>query len=138
MCSSGATDDRSAKETPCGKPPPKFERFAASRPPSELRLTGPLATAALAVLTFLAACATPQQSANIQSLETSGPLFDTVAALDAEVFIKDFGAIAQGVLTFCRFMSGTCEGAAEFLIVWCHERGKWSVTRDLSYGHRQI
>jgi hypothetical protein len=49
-------------------------------------LTNPLAAAALAVLALLAACATPQQSANIQSPETSGPLFDTVSALDTGAF----------------------------------------------------
>ena len=164
-------------------------------------MTNLLAVAALTVLAFLAACATPQQSANVQSLETSGPLFDTVSALDTGAFaafntcatpgqlqrhadyfsadvefyhdtggvtwnrremlantekyvcgsfrrelipgslrvypIKDFGAIAQGVHKFCQFRSGTCEGAAEFLIVWRKEGDKWSITRVLSYGHRQ-
>jgi hypothetical protein len=164
-------------------------------------MINPLAIAALVVLTLLAACAAPQQSANGQALETSGPLFDTVSALDAELFkafnacaipgqlqkhtdyfsadvefyhdmggvtwnrkdmlantekyvcgnyrrelipgslrvypIKDFGAIAQGGHKFCQFKSGTCEGAAEFLVVWRNESGKWSITRVLSYGHRQ-
>ena len=50
--------------------------------------------------------------------------------------LKDFGAIAQGVHKFCQFKSGTCEGAAEFLIVWRKEGGRWSITRVLSYGHR--
>ena len=156
--------------------------------------------AALAALAFLAACANLRQSASVQSQETSGPLFDTISALDAAAFeafntcanpgqlqkhadyfsadvefyhdtggvtwnrremlantekyvcgnfrrelipgsfrvypIKDFGAIAQGVHKFCQFKSGTCEGAAEFLIVWRKEGGKWSITRVLSYGHR--
>jgi hypothetical protein len=49
-------------------------------------LTNPLAAAALAVLGLLAACGTLQQSANIWPPETSGPLFDTVSALDAGAF----------------------------------------------------
>jgi hypothetical protein len=165
-------------------------------------LTNILAIAAFVVLSLLSACASQQQSASVQSLETSGPLFDTVSALDTEVFkafntcaipgqlqkhadyfsadvefyhdtggvtwnrkemlantekyvcgnfrrellpgslrvypIKDFGAIAQGAHKFCQFKSGSCEGAAEFLIIWRNEGGKWSITRVLSYGHRQI
>jgi hypothetical protein len=50
--------------------------------------------------------------------------------------IKDFGAIAQGTHRFCQFKSGTCDGAAEFLIVWRNQSGKWAITRVLSYGHR--
>lgn len=50
--------------------------------------------------------------------------------------IKDFGAIAQGVHRFCQFKTSTCEGAADFLIVWRHDDGKWSITRVFSYGHR--
>jgi Domain of unknown function (DUF4440) len=163
-------------------------------------LPKPVAVAALAILSFLAACTTPRQSADTQSPETSGPLFDTVSALDAGVFeafntcaipgqlqkhadyfsvdvefyhdtggvtwnrmdmlantekyvcgnfrrelvpgslrvypIKDFGAIAQGVHKFCQFKSDTCEGAAEFLIVWRKEGGKWTITRVMSFGHR--
>jgi hypothetical protein len=52
--------------------------------------------------------------------------------------IKDYGAIAQGAHRFCQFKSGACEGAAEFLIVWRQEGGKWSITRVFSYGHRAI
>jgi hypothetical protein len=50
--------------------------------------------------------------------------------------INGFGAITQGVHKFCQFKSGTCEGAAEFVIVWRNDGGKWSITRVLSYGHR--
>lgn len=50
--------------------------------------------------------------------------------------IKGFGAIAQGVHRFCQFGADTCEGAADFLIVWRHEGSQWSITRVLSYGHR--
>jgi hypothetical protein len=50
--------------------------------------------------------------------------------------VKDFGAIAQGVHRFCQFKSGDCEGAADFVIVWRNEGGKWTITRVLSYGHR--
>jgi hypothetical protein len=50
--------------------------------------------------------------------------------------IKDFGAIAQGTHRFCQFKSGTCDGAADFLIVWRNQSGTWNITRVLSYGHR--
>ena len=50
--------------------------------------------------------------------------------------IKDFGAIAQGVHRFCQAASGTCEGLADFAIVWRNQGGKWGITRVLSYGHR--
>ena len=50
--------------------------------------------------------------------------------------IKDFGAIAQGVHRFCQFASGTCEGMADFVIVWRLKEGEWQITRVLSYGHR--
>lgn len=38
--------------------------------------------------------------------------------------IKDFGAIEQGTHRFCQFKSGKCEGIADFLIVWRHQKGK--------------
>ena len=50
--------------------------------------------------------------------------------------IDGFGAIAQGEHRFCKFTSGICDGAAEFLIVWRNQDGKWSITRVFSYGHR--
>ena len=50
--------------------------------------------------------------------------------------IKDFGAIAQGSHRFCPFATGTCEGVAEFTMIWRHRDGVWQVTRVLSYGHR--
>ncbi len=50
--------------------------------------------------------------------------------------IKDFGAIAQGVHRFCQFKSGTCEGAADFVMVWRQQGDAWTITRVLSYGHR--
>jgi hypothetical protein len=50
--------------------------------------------------------------------------------------IKDFGAIEQGTHTFCQFKDSTCEGAADFLIVWRNDGGIWRVTRVMSYGHR--
>lgn len=161
-----------------------------------------IAAAALFTLALLTGCTAPYRSADVQTLTMSGPLFDTIAALDAAVFeafnscatpgqllkhggyfaadvefyhdtggvtwnreqmlantnkyacgtfrrelvagslrvfpIKDFGAIEQGVHRFCQFSSGSCEGAAEFLIVWRQQDGKWSITRVLSYGHRPI
>lgn len=50
--------------------------------------------------------------------------------------IKDYGAIEQGVHTFCRNHSGTCEGMADVVIVWRQQGARWTITRVLSYGHR--
>jgi hypothetical protein len=50
--------------------------------------------------------------------------------------VKDFGAISQGVHRFCQIDTGTCEGEAEFTMVWRQHDGHWQVTRVLSYGHR--
>ncbi|MCF4009516.1 nuclear transport factor 2 family protein [Rheinheimera sp. UJ63] len=52
--------------------------------------------------------------------------------------IKDFGAISQGSHRFCQFVSGQCEGAADFTMVWRFHDGKWQITRVLSYGHRAV
>jgi hypothetical protein len=50
--------------------------------------------------------------------------------------IKGFGAIAQGSHRFCQFSSGTCDGMADFTMIWREQHGKWEITRALSYGHR--
>ena len=50
--------------------------------------------------------------------------------------IKGFGAIAQGTHRFCALSSGTCEGEADFVMVWRERDGQWQVTRVLSYAHR--
>lgn len=50
--------------------------------------------------------------------------------------IKGFGAIAQGVHRFCQLKSNSCEGAADFVIVWKQDGEQWQITRVLSYGHR--
>ena len=50
--------------------------------------------------------------------------------------IKDFGAIAQGSHRFCDTARGTCEGLADFVMLWRLRDGQWSITRVLSYGHR--
>lgn len=50
--------------------------------------------------------------------------------------VQDFGAIAQGTHRFCQFASGTCEGIADFTMIWRHKDRVWQVTRVLSYGHR--
>lgn len=51
--------------------------------------------------------------------------------------LRDFGAIAQGQHRFCKAGTGTCEGLAEFTIVWQHlPDDRWRITRVLSYGHR--
>jgi hypothetical protein len=50
--------------------------------------------------------------------------------------VKDFGAIEQGRHRFCQVGSGTCEGQAEFVMVWRRTDAGWKITRVLSYGHR--
>lgn len=50
--------------------------------------------------------------------------------------VKDFGAIAQGVHRFCQAASDSCDGIAEFTMVWRLLDGQWQITRVLSYGHR--
>ena len=50
--------------------------------------------------------------------------------------IKGFGAIAQGTHRFCQIKAGSCEGMADFAIVWRNQDGGWKITRVLSYGHR--
>ena len=50
--------------------------------------------------------------------------------------VKDFGAIEQGSHRFCQVASGTCDGVAEFVIVWRRTESGWKITRVLSYGHR--
>lgn len=50
--------------------------------------------------------------------------------------VKDFGAIAQGTHRFCQTGTGTCEGEADFTMVWREQAGEWQLTRVLSYGHR--
>jgi hypothetical protein len=50
--------------------------------------------------------------------------------------VKDFGAIEQGSHRFCQVTSGTCDGVAEFVILWHRTANGWKITRVLSYGHR--
>lgn len=50
--------------------------------------------------------------------------------------IHDFGAISTGTHRFCQKTSNVCEGEADFLMVWRNTKGKWEVTRSLSFGHR--
>lgn len=50
--------------------------------------------------------------------------------------IKDFGAIAQGSHRFCQLANNSCDGIADFVMVWRHHNNKWQVTRVLSFGHR--
>jgi hypothetical protein len=52
--------------------------------------------------------------------------------------VKDFGAIAQGAHRFCGFESGSCDGVAEFVMVWRKQGDVWHITRVLSYGHRPL
>ncbi len=50
--------------------------------------------------------------------------------------VKDFGAIAQGTHRFCQTATGSCDGLAEFTMIWRQQDGQWRITRVLSYGHR--
>ncbi|GHA86383.1 nuclear transport factor 2 family protein [Cognatilysobacter bugurensis] len=50
--------------------------------------------------------------------------------------IRDFGAIAQGTHRFCEADGDTCDGLADFVMVWRQHEGRWQLTRVLSYGHR--
>ena len=50
--------------------------------------------------------------------------------------VKEFGAIEQGVHRFCSFETGSCDGLADFVIVWRKQNEQWKATRVLSYGHR--
>ena len=50
--------------------------------------------------------------------------------------VKDFGAISQGTHRFCQVATGSCDGIADFTMVWRLHDGQWRITRVLSYGHR--
>lgn len=50
--------------------------------------------------------------------------------------IRDFGAIEQGAHRFCQFDTGSCDGLADFTIIWKQSPAGWQMTRVLSYGHR--
>jgi hypothetical protein len=49
--------------------------------------------------------------------------------------IPGHGAMTFGTHRFCHTPT-TCEGAAEFSIVWQEKEGVWKITRALSYAHR--
>lgn len=49
--------------------------------------------------------------------------------------INGFGAISQGTHRFCHTPT-TCEGVAQYTMVWRLKDGQWQVTRALSYDHR--
>jgi hypothetical protein len=59
--------------------------------------------------------------------------------LDPESFrvypIPGFGALTSGTHRFCH-TPDTCEGMAEFTMVWREQNGGWQITRALSYAHR--
>ncbi len=50
--------------------------------------------------------------------------------------VKDFGAISQGTHRFCHTDSDSCDGLAEFTMIWQQQGDQWQITRVLSYGHR--
>jgi hypothetical protein len=61
--------------------------------------------------------------------------------LDVESFraypIKGYGAITTGSHRFCHTPT-TCEGAADFTMVWKQIGEVWQATRVLSFGHRAL
>lgn len=52
--------------------------------------------------------------------------------------IKGYGAIEEGEHRFCEIQSGKCEGIARFLMIWRQAKGRWVLTRVVSYGHRAM
>ncbi len=52
--------------------------------------------------------------------------------------IKGYGAIEEGEHRFCEIQTGKCEGVARFLMIWRQARGRWMLTRVVSYGHRAM
>lgn len=51
--------------------------------------------------------------------------------------IPGYGAMSIGTHRFCHTPT-TCEGEAEFTMVWHETGGRWVITRALSYGHRGL
>jgi hypothetical protein len=51
--------------------------------------------------------------------------------------IPGYGAMSLGTHRFCHTPT-TCEGVAEFSMVWREKEGVWQITRALSYAHRSI
>lgn len=49
--------------------------------------------------------------------------------------IRGFGAMSQGTHRFCHTAT-TCEGVAQFTMIWREKDGEWLVTRAMSYDHR--
>lgn len=52
--------------------------------------------------------------------------------------VRGFGAISQGTHSFCQTATGSCDGIADFTMVWRLQDGQWRITRVLSYGHRAV
>ncbi len=50
--------------------------------------------------------------------------------------IKNFGAVSRGTHRFCEATSSTCDGLADFVMMWREQDGNWQLTRVLSFGHR--
>lgn len=50
--------------------------------------------------------------------------------------VHDFGAISTGTHRFCQIATGSCDGEAQFVMVWRNSGGRWVVTRALSFAHR--
>jgi hypothetical protein len=51
--------------------------------------------------------------------------------------IPGYGAMTFGTHRFCHTPT-TCEGIAEFSMVWKEQDGAWQITRALSYAHRSL
>ncbi|GAA4857125.1 nuclear transport factor 2 family protein [Luteimonas vadosa] len=49
--------------------------------------------------------------------------------------IKGYGALARGTHRFCKHDTDTCEGRADFVLLWREQAGRWQVTRAFSFAH---
>lgn len=52
--------------------------------------------------------------------------------------MKNYGAIAMGEHRFCELATQQCVGSAKFTHVWRERKGKWQMTRILSYDHQPL
>jgi len=50
--------------------------------------------------------------------------------------IKGFGALSLGTHRFCQTATDSCDGLADFTMIWKRQDAGWVITRVLSYGHR--
>ena len=55
-----------------------------------------------------------------------------------EVYPMDgYGALQTGSHLFCGLTATRCEGIAKYIHLWQHKNGAWTITRVVSYDHRE-